>query len=226
MIGALNEFAGGRGTWSCRRPAACPATCSGCGGPATRRSTTSSTATRAWATRSPAALGAKLADPEPRGVRAGRRRVLPDDGAGDRHRRRRAHQARHRHRRRTTASPRSARSRSRVGSQRFGTSYRYREPADRAARRRSAARRPGRQRGQPGRRRAAGPDRRRNSGTASSGPGRRPVPPWCTSRPIRSRRPRPPRAGGTCRWHRPPRWTAPEGARRLPGRQGWPAPYL
>ena len=38
-------------------------------------------------------LGAKLAAPEPRGLRAGRRRVLPDDGAGDRHRGRRADQA-------------------------------------------------------------------------------------------------------------------------------------
>ena len=41
-------------SWSAP-PAACPATCTSSGGRATRRATTSSTATRAWATRSPAA---------------------------------------------------------------------------------------------------------------------------------------------------------------------------
>jgi 3D-(3,5/4)-trihydroxycyclohexane-1,2-dione acylhydrolase (decyclizing) len=48
-----------RGTWSSRRPGACPATCRCCGGPATRSSTTSNTATRAWATRSPARSGSR-----------------------------------------------------------------------------------------------------------------------------------------------------------------------
>ena len=44
----------GRATWSCARPARCPATCTSSGAPATRRATTWSTATPAWATRSPA----------------------------------------------------------------------------------------------------------------------------------------------------------------------------
>ena len=47
-----------------------------------------------------------------------------------------------------------------LGSQRFGTRYRYRV-GRRASRRRQAARRPGRQRGQPRRRCHARPDRRR-----------------------------------------------------------------
>ena len=42
-----------RVTWWCARPARCPATCTSSGAPATRRATTSSTATPAWATRSP-----------------------------------------------------------------------------------------------------------------------------------------------------------------------------
>ena len=41
-------------TSSCAQPARCPATCTSSGARATRRATTSSTATRAWATRSPA----------------------------------------------------------------------------------------------------------------------------------------------------------------------------
>ena len=49
-------------TSSSARPGRCPATCTSCGGSATARATTSSTATRAWATRSPAALGVALAD--------------------------------------------------------------------------------------------------------------------------------------------------------------------
>ena len=44
----------GRATSWSARPARCPATCTSCGARATRRATTSSTATRAWATRSPA----------------------------------------------------------------------------------------------------------------------------------------------------------------------------
>ena len=87
-----------------------------------------------------------------------------------------------------------------LGSQRFGTSYRYRDPetglldgdvlpVDLAA---NAA--------QPRRRRDPGRAPSRSSGTAlGSGPGRRTGPPLCTSRPTRSRRSRPPRAGGTCR---------------------------
>ena len=44
-----------RATSSSAPPARCRATCTSCGGPATPRATTSSTATPAWATRSPAA---------------------------------------------------------------------------------------------------------------------------------------------------------------------------
>ena len=64
----------------------------------------------------------------PRGGRHGRRRLLPDDGPGDRHRRAGAREAHRSCSSRTTASRRSARSRRRVGSQRFGTRYRYRDP--------------------------------------------------------------------------------------------------
>ena len=55
---------GADATSSSARPARCRATCTSSGARATRRATTSSTATRAWATRSPAALGVKLAAPE------------------------------------------------------------------------------------------------------------------------------------------------------------------
>ena len=47
-----------------RRGLACPATCTSSGARATRRATTSSTATRRWATRSPAASGVKMAAPD------------------------------------------------------------------------------------------------------------------------------------------------------------------
>ncbi len=43
-----------RRTWWSARPARCPATCTSCGAPGTARATTSSTASPAWATRSPA----------------------------------------------------------------------------------------------------------------------------------------------------------------------------
>ncbi len=51
-----------RATSSSARPARCPVTCTSCGGCATARATTSSTATPAWATRSPAPSGSALAD--------------------------------------------------------------------------------------------------------------------------------------------------------------------
>ena len=54
VIGAVNDASRPR-TSSSARPARCPATCTSSGARATRRATTSSTATRAWATRSPAA---------------------------------------------------------------------------------------------------------------------------------------------------------------------------
>ena len=46
-----------RGMWSYARPAVCRGTCTSCGGPGTPKATTSSTATPAWATRSPAGSG-------------------------------------------------------------------------------------------------------------------------------------------------------------------------
>lgn len=51
------------GPWSSTRPVPCPVTCSSSGGPGTPRPITSSTPTPAWATRSPPAVGAKMADP-------------------------------------------------------------------------------------------------------------------------------------------------------------------
>ena len=101
-----------RATSSSAPRARCPATCTSCGARATRRATTSSTATRAWATRSPAARR-QAGRARARGLRDGRRRLVPDDGPGDRHRRRGGHQARRSCSSRTTASPRSARCRGR-----------------------------------------------------------------------------------------------------------------
>ena len=135
-----------------RRRARCPATCTCCGGPATRRATTSSTATRAWATRSPAALGVKMAAPDREVFVAGRRRLLPDDGAGDRHRGAEGIKLIVVLVQNHGFASIGALSES-LGSQRFGTSYRYRDPATGTAGRRHAAGRPGRQRGEPGRRR-------------------------------------------------------------------------
>ena len=66
--------------------------------------------------------------PGARGVRAGRRRLVPDDGPGDRHRGVRGHQAGAGDR----AEPRVLLDRLAVGvlgSQRFGTYYRYRQEA-------------------------------------------------------------------------------------------------
>jgi 3D-(3,5/4)-trihydroxycyclohexane-1,2-dione acylhydrolase (decyclizing) len=57
IIGALDDVMQPRDV-IVKRPAACPATCSGCGG-RDPSSTTSSTATRAWATRSPASLASR-----------------------------------------------------------------------------------------------------------------------------------------------------------------------
>ena len=106
-----------------RRPAQAVA------GPRPASSTTSSTATPAWATRSPAALGVKLAAPDREVFVAGRRRLLPDDAAGDRHRRAGGHQA-HRGAR---AEPRLRLDRRAVGvgRARSGSAprYRYRDPA-------------------------------------------------------------------------------------------------
>ena len=101
-----------------------------------------------------------------------------------------------------------------LGSQRFGTYYRYRNADTGHARRRHAADRPGRQRREPGRRRDPGQDDRGVPRRRSTRPAPRPAPPPSTSRPTRSPRCRPRRAGGTCRSPRSPRWTAPSQARK------------
>ena len=101
-----------------------------------------------------------------------------------------------------------------VGSQRFGTAYRYREPADRAARRRRAPGRPGRQRREPRRRRHPGRGRSRSSATRWRGPARPTAPRRSTSRPTRSRPSRPRRAGGTCRCPRSPQLDSTKQARK------------
>ena len=61
-----------------------------------------------------------------------------------------------------------------LGSQRFGTSYRYRDD-DRRLRRRHAADRPGRQRGEPGRERDPLPHHRRSDPGPQAGPRRGPA---------------------------------------------------
>ena len=102
-----------------------------------------------------------------------------------------------------------------LGSQRFGTSYRYRDDDDRPARRRQAADRPRRQRGEPRRRRHPGRRRSRSCATAlRPGPGLRPAPPPSTSRPTRWRRCRPRTAGGTCRSRRCPTLDSTQQARK------------
>ena len=64
-------------TSSSAPPGRCPATCTSSGGLATRRATTSSTATRAWATRSPAGSASSWRRRSGR-LRPRRRRLLPD----------------------------------------------------------------------------------------------------------------------------------------------------
>ena len=59
MIGAVNASARAPRTSSSAPPAACPAICTSCGARASRTPITSSTATRAWATRSPAASASR-----------------------------------------------------------------------------------------------------------------------------------------------------------------------
>ena len=69
----------GRRSWSAR-PAACPATCTSCGARATRSSTTWSTATL-HGLRDRRRPGRQDGRAGARGLRDGRRRLLPDDGA-------------------------------------------------------------------------------------------------------------------------------------------------
>ena len=63
---ASSTASAARATSSCAPRAACPATCTSCGARATRRATTSSTASRAWATRSPAASASSSPRPTAR----------------------------------------------------------------------------------------------------------------------------------------------------------------
>ena len=86
--------------------------------------------------------------------------------------------------------------------------------ADRDARRRQPAGRPRRQRREPGRRRAPGPDHRGVPGRAGARPRARPGPRWCTSRPTRWPRRRDGEPGGTCRSPRSRSWPVPSGPAR------------
>ena len=140
----------------------------------------------------------------------GRRRLVPDDGAGDRHRRAGGHQAASWCWCRTTASPRSARCPSRSARSASAPATAT-AAADRPARRRRAAGRPGRQRREPRRRRAARPHGIDDFRTAlDAGPGAAPADrlvhvetdPLVAGAVAAS-------PGGTCRWPRCPGWTPP-----------------
>ena len=150
-------------------------------------------------------LGVKMAAPEREVVRDGRRRLLPDDGPGARDRRRGGRQAHGRPGPEPRLRSRSARCRSRVGSQRFGTRYRYRRTRDGDAARSTSPPTPP----------ASAPtslrvvDRSRSFEAALREARRvRAARPSCTSRPTRSSARRAPRRGGTSRSPRSPRSTA------------------
>ena len=172
-----------------------PASRTSCGARATRRATTSSTATRAWATRSRAASGFELAGARPRGVRARRRRLVAlDDRPPSRDRRAGGGRAD----RRPGPGPRLRVDRRAVGAGRSAAlrhRYRYRDPGtggldgellpvDLAADARSlgptSSRRPGSRSRRP---RYVAPAPRRGR-------------PSCTWRPIRWPVRRTPRRGG------------------------------
>ena len=218
-----------RGTWWSARPARCRATCTSCGAPATPRATTSSTATPAWATRSPAGSASSwpAATPaRPRRRRHGRRRLLPDDGAGARHRR--------------PGGRRScivvlvqnhgfasigALSES-LGSQRFGTRYRYRDAAPAGSTATCC-----RSTWPPTPRASAPACCARAASTSFARRSRRPGPhDRHHGRPRRDRpagRRRPAASpGGTCRWPRCRALESTSAGRRdaVRGRQGRPAP--
>ena len=90
-----------------------------------------------------------------------------------------------------------------LGSQRFGTRYRYRNPDTGHAGRRHAAGRPGGQRGRAWVPTCCGRRPSRSSGSALAQAKRPTGPPSCMSRPIRWRPSHRRRAGGTSRF---PRW--------------------
>ena len=87
-----------------------------------------------------------------------------------------------------------------LGSQRFGTRYRYRDDTSGPAGRRPAAGRPGRQRAQPRRPRHRGalPRRARGRGAGGQGVDRTPARSSSTCRPTRPCTPRTAARGGTC----------------------------
>ena len=138
----------------------------------------------------------------PRGVRHGRRRLVPDDGPGDRDRGGRGHQAHDRPRpeprlpvdRRARANPSAPSASARPTATAAPT--RSCRSTSRPTRPRSAPARSTRTRSTSSRPRCARPSR------ATS-------PPSCWSTPTRRSTPRTPRRGGTCRWRRSPRSTPP-----------------
>ena len=85
-----------------------------------------------------------------------------------------------------------------LGSQRFGTYYRYRNDGHRPARRRQAADRPRQPTRSPWAPTSSGSTGSPSSARPSTRRGPRPAPPSSTSKPTRSRRCRPPSPGGTC----------------------------
>ena len=193
-----------RATSSSAPPARCPATCTSCGARATRRATTSSTASRAWATRSPAGSGVKLAAPDREVVRDGRRRLVPDDGPGDRHRRAGGHQAHDRPRPEPRLRSRSARCRSPSARSASAPSTATAAPTTRSCRSTS----------RPTPRRLGADVRRaprtieefeaalREAAARRASPSSRSTPTRSSARPT-------PRRGGTCPSPRSPRWSPP-----------------
>ena len=200
-----------RATSCCARPARCPATCTSCGGCATARATTWSTATPAWATRCRRRSGIRLAD-ETRDVFAmvgdGGYLMMPTELVT-------AVQERvkvivvlvQNHGFHSIGSLSEE-----LGSQRFGTRYRYRDTESGRLDGDAAARRPGRQRAQPRRardrgrlaRRAGEGDPAGQGGTGRRRPGAHPR----ADRPARATHPTA-SPGGTSRSARSPSWSRP-----------------
>ena len=143
-------------------------------------------------------LGRQDGRPRPRGLRAGRRRLVPDDGPGARDRRAGGRQARSSSSSRTTGSRRSARCRSRWAPSASAPRYRGAQPARRA--RWTATSCPSTSPPTP---RASARDvrRARDDRRARGGAARRRAPPTARpssrSRPTRSSARRAPRPGGT-----------------------------
>ena len=143
-----------------------------------------------------------------RGVRAGRRRLLPDDGQRDRHRRVRGDQAQPGDR----AEPRVRLDRRAVGVAGLATVWHQLplpRPRDAACSTAPSCRSTWPPTPRAWAPTSSGSRPSRSSGTRSPDPVPRPGRPPSTSRPTRWPRCRRRRAGGTCRSPRSPRWTAP-----------------